>query len=457
MFSNQTPTFMQNVINTELEKFHKINNISSLSENSTNDFIEGNVLFKIPINKSFINDLIDNNRNTIDFTKCLESDIRHETAEYLFNHVTDQIININANANFKDCMQTIMTYKNLLNENFYGAILRDVKNKDIILNPFHILTALSIMNDNNYMDRNYNIIIYAYEDRNKINIYTQTKIASTEKINNNIDALMKLYVNKIPTIIKITQSSNAKLTDEIIEIETQVKKLKDEDPDARHYIVAHQLLTKGVLAPYYGTSLIKIQNDNEVRGFKLTPFGSCNIAKGNRIEPSYNSVCTGSLANQTLNGLRSLSHVNLNSPYDYTYLQNGALAYADIMIERTIEIYTLAKIIKPSIIKLTDTFSDEELKITSLRDYRIWYKEQFPEALILEIKTRWDLIKLQQLKIKKLAMNTKINNKVSSPQLKQHPIPTIEDILNDDFFNLNSQTIIEGNQNANSNNETNSN
>ncbi len=54
-------------------------------------------------------------------------------------------------------------------------------------------------------------------------------------------------------------------------------------------------------------------------------------------------------------------------------------------------------------------------------------------------------------------MNTKINNKVSSPQLKQHPIPTIEDILNDDFFNLNSQTIIEGNQNANSNNETNSN
>jgi len=303
----------------------------------------------------------------------------------LFENVTQNVINISAKKSYAECIDIILDYKNALKDNFYGAVLRTTSNR-ITINPFHILTALSALNNDKYMNNVYNIIIYVYDDRQKLNVFTKNEVSDHKLINSNIDALMNAYISRVPTVTRIIADENsnndkAKTYKRVIK---QTRKFPDEDPTYNHYISCNQLITRGIFAPFYGASLIRMNGNTT--GLRLTPFGSCNIGSDSNSDltsaPSYKSVCTGSRNNKTLHGLRSLSHANLSSPFGGGFIQNGALAYADIMIERCISLYEDAQVIEkgknvpldfdiPVVPAYEDgnLFSDAEIECISLFEY----------------------------------------------------------------------------------------
>jgi hypothetical protein len=81
--------------------------------------------------------------------------------------------------------------------------------------------------------------------------------------------------------------------------------------------------------------------------------GSCNISmfgyKNDIVNKNFSSVCTGSVSNSTLEGLRTLNHANLSSPYSTTIIANGGLVYAQLAVIKSLQIYKSAKIISGEI------------------------------------------------------------------------------------------------------------
>jgi len=393
MFTNKTKTFMQSVISNDLKSFHDMHKVEKETTNpSKEDFKAGNILYKIPIKKTHMNDLIAKYKNPVkDISIC---DMQKQR-NYLFDSVTDQIINIDSNTDFKECMETIMIYKRLLNENLYGVVLREVKNPSIIVNPFHVLTALSIMENEKFMKRKFNIIIYVHRDREYADQVMRTEYSNSDLVESNLNALLISYTDRLQIETR-SISKPVKDDDEYVTISTQNKKYKDEDKDYNHYIVAHQIMTKGVLAPYYGASLIRLGiKTQSSSGLRLTPFGSCNISSdsGHKTSKQYGSVCTGEQSKYKLSGLRTLTHVNLESPYRGNFVLDGCLAYADAMIEKSIELYLSANIIAEEILP-EHPYSDEEIAFTSFKDYRKWFRVDNNKASTIDIKDRYNEIKL---------------------------------------------------------------
>ena len=113
------------------------------------------------------------------------------------------------------------------------------------------------------------------------------------------------------------------------------------------------MLTSGIVLPYYGSSFIKLNGSTS--GYHISPMRSCNINGGglNRSTEanpiSWSSVCTGSVPNSTLKGLRTLNHANLLSPYNTHILAPGALVYAQISIIKSLQIYRSAGFIEGEI------------------------------------------------------------------------------------------------------------
>lgn len=389
MFRINTRTMMQRIMTEELSNFHDSESISDVHTDSSDDFKKGNVLFKIPIMKKYMDEMLHTNRNII--ADGLENkdhssyDFHEgEVSKGLFREVTHEVINIKLDANFETCLATIINYKNLLKENFYGALIRS-KDKSII-NPFHILAALSLITSDEDRAKNYDIIIYVYKNRKELDETLKSHVADSQKIQNNINALMNAYVSRIPTITRANKTATRQdRKSDTITVAKEKKIFDGEDRDASHYIIANQLLTKGIMAPFYGSTLLKMNGDT--LGLRLSPFGTCNISSDQNTsvtsgtEPTYDSVCTGSHPRTTLDGLRTLTHANLGSPFSGGFIQNGALAYADAMIEKSIEIYEAAEILEKGINtkllpneitpenKFYIKYSEEEMMCTTLFQY----------------------------------------------------------------------------------------
>ncbi len=373
MFSREHESILNRILSNTRTQFHKDNNQSVMMPSTDDDFINGNVLFRTPINRTSIQDLITTNRYPVQDRYIIDEQIEHFSARYtdnsngLFDNVTKQIININAKANFTECMKQITEYKKALGNNFYGALLRNTSAKATILNPYHILTALSILDNESYMTANYNIIIYCYNDRELMDDEYNTSYADKSKCELNINALMNGYVSKIKSESKSTLSTRNDTSQEYIQLSYKLKKHPDEDTDALHYMVANQLMTNGIISPNYGTSLIKL--NGTTGGIHLAPQKSCNISSDEAQTVSapaeYRSVCTGSLNNRTLTGLRSLSHANYGSPYGGKFIMSGALAYIDIMIHKSEQLYIQAEIIEGEIVELnTEPEPEPEIQWT---------------------------------------------------------------------------------------------
>ena len=356
----------------------------------TNKIDDGNVLFKIPANRTALEILTDGmTSHCLDFSKLNTKDSSHIENYHTWSFIQDvtkNFININANANFVDCINIAHTYQQLAKENLYGILFRAVDNPDIIINPFHILTALSIMENDEYLNIiKFNILVYTYPDRSHIDSVYNTHYADTDKINNNIDSLMQLYTTKLSTNLKLESFEEVAPDNPLeygINMEVSQGIRNDEDPDKVYYISTQQLVTKGIIAPYYGASLITWdrKHNRDCTGMSLSPMNSANLSHNtyvhftdiNENKRSY-SVCTGDLSNYSYEGLCTLTHSNLSSPYRENNLVPGFVAYIDAMIDRSTDLYIRAGIIIPiadrPVPSITERFTPEQIAATTLREF----------------------------------------------------------------------------------------
>lgn len=278
----------------------------------------------------------------------------HETEKepYKLMEALDNNIFIIKNAGtYFECVQMIDNIQNDLKECFYGALLINEENQDIILNPLHPTTAILMIDTiSRLMNDRYKIIIYAFsniEQAQEIRKFYNGRAQEEENIDNvkaiyeqQINNIIKLSTHKINSEIRVMNTTKTNSDSSLIEINYQIKKDKRENKDYELYLSTHQILTKGVIYPYYGSSIIKVIS-NYSYGKSISPMLSCNISKED--DDKWGSVCTGQELNYSIKGLRTLNHANLLSPYTVYTIYEGALLYVDIAIQKSLELYRLAE------------------------------------------------------------------------------------------------------------------
>lgn len=371
----------------------------------TDPFVDGNVLFKVPYNRSSIKTLIEEGyrfpvKDTAENTDFFRDQV-------IFNAVTANILDIKLNASFKDCIAYIANIRKKAGRNLYGVLLRDTKKKSVIINPLHPLTALSILNDQEYLETaKFNLIAYFYPNRQEMDRKYSTNQADPEKIQKSINALIQLFGTRLSTEVRVDSIEEQRNGE--YKITYRTKRHKDEVSNASHYLVTHQLVTKGVICPYYGTSLITLPTSGSSKGTPLSPLTSANISSSGSFSGHDGSVCCGSQNNKTLEGLRTLTHSNLSSAYCSRNFAPGSLMYIDACINKTFEIYNRAGIIDSlndliiDINTLEAKFTPEELACKNINEFRQLHKD----SSLPEVIARFKDLRKEQLNAK----NTESNN-----------------------------------------------
>lgn len=374
----------------ELKSFIKQNGVNAIRQTSTKDFVNGNVVVKVPLNRKSITDLLNGNRNIHrDLTSNEREHIKRSFTLYtdynngsgsrlgyrhLFKDTTNRIIKIDTAMSFEESLNMAIKFRNKLGSKFYGCLLKVKDMEDTLINPFHILTALSSVSEYGLgkpgvMDvtkHKFYPIIYILDEEEKLDILYHSLFADLEKIDTNINCLMHVFGSKTQAKTKITGTNIDNLTDENLNkikngsMNIEIKYIQtvdrenqsDEDSErSNSYVIAHQLMAEGVVAPFYGASLVKINEGlTNSKGTRLTPMPTVNIAgaDNNFDDIIFDSVCTGSRhKNTTLDGLRTQTHVNYSSPYSSSKsFMPGSLIYARRMIERSLNIFRTVGLFK---------------------------------------------------------------------------------------------------------------
>jgi len=377
MFRKNEKTLLDDVIDHDFDKYYTDLFREYSGTLKVGHFHEGNVLARVPLQRASTKYLT----NPL-HTYCINPDQNHEySSEFgiegyrylreairdgredvnlnvhhllggndLLTSVTSTIVNVTVNAPFKECMEVIAHYQKLAGNNFYGALLRDPSNPNFIINPLHILTALAIMENEEILNNNkFNVILYFHTDRAQSDKDFSTHYSNEDLVRENIEKLMQLYTAKEDWYIRgEAPLRNYEHKKVFIKISESV--IAGEVPKDKYYLSAHQVITKGIVAPYYGSSLIYVEGREGSIGYSLSPFKSvnirgCSFISNRDTELSWSSVCTGDLPRNSFQGMRSLTHANLSSPYTSYPIVPGALAYADAMIHKCLELYTLANIL----------------------------------------------------------------------------------------------------------------
>ena len=431
--------YLDLLFNDALTDFIKANGVVAIQQTNTKDFVNGTVVAKVPTNRKAITDLLQGARHIhktdipSDELSCLESSfIRYKDdrnyGDYsrlaynnIFRNVTDRIIKIDQEMSFNDALNMAIKFRNKLGSKFYGTLFRvsngpNTNESNILINPFHILTTLALISEygqkrSGCMDvknMKFKPIIYLIDKEEDQDILYHSIYADMDKINKNIDCLMHVFNSKTVSKTKIISSNVENLTDEDLnaikkgtkDIEIQYIQTIDANEDNgenenetyNHYVNAHQAMADGIVAPFYGASLIRIKkNLSESKGTRLTPMPTANISgstnqfSGN---PVFDNVCTGSTyANTSMDGLRNQTYVNYGSPYgsSKTYMP-GVLMYIRRMIERSLDIYRrvgLFEIEEPEDVAINYEQMIADLKAYSLVNFgnetgnvfRIWKSE----------------------------------------------------------------------------------
>ena len=365
----------------ELKRFVKANGVNAIKQTNTKDFVDGNIVVKVPLNRKSITDLLNGSRSIhieddkndylkIAFTYYHDSSssyISRLSYRHLFKDTTNRIIKIDTQMSFEEALNFTIKFRNKLGTKFYGCLFKVVGMENTLINPFHILTALSSVseygkNKQGVMDvtkHKFCPIIYFMEREEKLDILYHSIFADMKKVDDNINCLMHVFGSKKQTKTKITNTNIENLTEESLikikngtmNIEIKYKETLDsgsaEEEDSNsgsNYVIAHQLMADGVVAPFYGASLVKISKDlSDSKGTRLTPMPTVNIAgaMSNFEEVVFDNVCTGNThRNTTMSGLRTQTHVYYGSPYGSSKnFMPGSLMYSRRMIERSLQVY----------------------------------------------------------------------------------------------------------------------
>lgn len=408
MLNSQDPTLLDKILNTDKEHFRA--NINSVFKNIESHITDGNVVYRLPFKRASIQTLLSNNTSfcvtdeTIEenYSSSIQDDygctaIPNLAGTNLLSSVTDKFINIQAEAPFTDCIKTIKNFYDHAGPHFYGALLRDVDNPDVIINPLHVLTALSVVESEEYLHkRRFNILVYTYSNRSDADYHFGTYMADKNLIEANLNALMHTYTSKY-TARTIVVNTNVRPNGQDIRIRYKETGHVDDKPGYIHHIVAHQLLTSGIIAPYYGASLIEWSSDRRsCTGIHLTPMRSCNVNGHHFVAAEHqsqnHSVCTGNISNTSAKGLQTLTHAYLGSPHQSSMVGPGALAYADAMIEKSMLLYTQAGLLEQPQTKEPE-FSEAELNCETLADFVALNKTDVRTIPLAELNKKWKQIK----------------------------------------------------------------
>lgn len=358
MFNLSSRSFRDHLIAAELEEFTKKYLITQQTE--INDFQDCHVLFRsLPHRTSYQNLLtrsrvITSRKLPIPSLQCYKP---------LFNDVSQDIVTLDNTMNFSDAITAIHKVATALGPKFYGALLVDNSNK-IKINPLHPLTAMSFATKehDNLIPTIWKVVIFLYKDRGLLDDHYKTKDADTDLIQENLKDLINCHSGRVASVTKNIKCEAGQRPGTIT-LSYKVEHHPDDAPDSEGLLVAHQLLTRGIVIPYYGTSILKMK-PGSTSGLNISPMISSNISHDStynegrnydskergksksKISVAYSSVCTGSSDNTTLEGLRTLTHSNTLSPYNRNTITDGSLAYADACNAKSFEIYKIAQILK---------------------------------------------------------------------------------------------------------------
>ena len=358
MFLGNMTTLFENIQrNEQLNYYNSIHNqvVSIDTDVHENKIINGSVLFKVDLDSPFINSLMFHQgfTNTKD-----RASVRYVSD--LFNNVTNQLLQIKECYSLQDCLKIIANFVDKAGNNFYGALLKNSRD-GTLMNPLHPLVAPVILGNFDMLNKSqWYPILYFYSDRRAADNLYKTSDADAEIMKTQIDCIYNavtstVAVSQRKAITKVVETDNIAATVETLEaltIAEYSRVLNGRSLQASSMLVAHQMMTEGITAPYYGTTLLSYEPGSRALGGHVSPMRSCNISyEGNEQsatrtrELRYIKVCTGSKSSGTLEGIRTLMHANLSSPYTRHIIMDGALAYADICVNKALQIFKLANII----------------------------------------------------------------------------------------------------------------
>ena len=378
MFTPNKTTLLDNMFKTEtanyLSQFPLDQEITITSSAACSEYTEdGHVIYPVDIKLQSIVDLLHFR------SFCTKNDhpkLHHY--EKLFNSVTSTILTMDGTYAYKEAINKILPFINKAGSNFYGAILR----KDsIIINPFSVAAIIPHLNAN-HQDK-FKIILYFYKDRKELDKYYETAESDSDLVNTMIENILKpigtpvSHSSKVTALetlpegnFRITQSTKVHIDDNF-SANTAIK--------SENYIVAHQAVTRGVLAPFYGASILSKEPTSSSSGAHITPMLCANISSPSNHEGkltptknspiSFGSVCTGSQPNSTLKGLTALTQCNMLSPYHRNTIVAGALAYVDASINKCLEIYKKVGYITDYTPIITPTTVDEPFPLIAIIAY----------------------------------------------------------------------------------------
>ena len=348
MFIPKKITILDNMFNAETEdylsQFPLNQEIVTTSTAAGSEYTKGgHVIYPVDVKLQSVVDLLHFKSFC---TKNEHPKLHHY--EKLFNSVTSTILTIEGTYSYREAINKIIPFINKAGANFYGAILR----KDsIIINPFSVAAVIPHLNS--YNQDKFNIILYFYKDRASLDKTYETNESDPDLVNTMIENILKPIGTPVTYSTKITSVET--LTEGQFRIEQSMRVHIDDNFSANsaikseNYIVAHQAVTRGVLAPFYGATILSKEPTSGASGAHITPMLCANVAapqtdngtlRSTKSSPiSFGSVCTGSQPNSTLKGLTALTQCNMLSPYNRNTIVAGALAYVDASINKCLEIY----------------------------------------------------------------------------------------------------------------------
>lgn len=303
---------------------------------------KGNVVVPVDIEQQAVNNLMYHQGIITD-----NDTAKVFSTEELFGNVTGKLLTLDGEFSYAEALQQIEKFVSRAENNFYGAVL---KGSDSLINPFHPLVASMALSTGVPTNALFKVIMYFYDNRTNLDKKFSTKTALSALVNANIDNLLRVSTSK--TKANVLNILDVVTREDHAEIRAYIPANVNDSIDmaTTHTVVAHQFLTKGIMAPYYGTSLIKTPVGEYSKGIHISPMRSVNISNTQPTTQgvvrervaTYNSVCTGSHNSGILENLRVLSHANLSSPYSRITVFEGALAYVDACIDKSRALYKAA-------------------------------------------------------------------------------------------------------------------
>jgi hypothetical protein len=287
--------------------------------------------------------LKDIKNNTIEFEKSVNLNKKfyessRTQADTLIQNVSKEITIIENMNTIKDCIKVALEIKRQVNDGtFYGCIVTDGEMHINLFNPTSLISLQKKMLDET--SKELQLLVYRFPDidikkeiNNEINRNgnkLELEIGHDEIIRNIIAFTADKVSREYISVANIFEQNLLDKDIEDLTAEIFYKIKNDGENNYRSIIVGHQILTEGILIPYYGASIVILESYRDSvksKGFQLSPMMTPNIH-------SDNTVCTGRHSNIGLYGLSSLHHANLSSPYFRDILCYGALDFADMCIE----------------------------------------------------------------------------------------------------------------------------